>query len=542
MELLIALLLSLLMTLLNSLIFLAAYFRTPAGMTYLGTVHWPGDYFYYLSQFKQGQYSWFLSYDLYSGDFMKQTPVGWVNVFLGKIFSLMGIEAILAYQIALVLFVFIFLMSSYFLIRSIFPLSVYKKKERLLIFLLFLLSNSFPRLVTDSLGRWSLTYYDFWFNNMIPFNRLGGVPHHLVARTMTVIGIIACIRFWRSIEKQLKPHSLVIAGVILAATGFILASIDPVHWMLMGGVMGMTTVIWWSFKIVRSKIDWGKINWNSLSIIPGFIFFFSGLPIVLKIKKLFLYPPYSQLAAWENTHQLYLSLPDFIKGSGPVLILALIGLTLFIRKINPARIAVLVTIFLTLGLFLSQVPPRFSLGNVRFYPAITVLFLSLIGGYLLIRLRHTRLQFLSLTIIFFIVLPVFYIQLREKTKRQNIDNAYFYLPNGVVEGMRKAEKISAPEDVFLVKKPLDWSFPALTGRHVYQGHPLLTIDADKKASLSRKFFEGSMERREMRRFLKDNNIKFILDYQTGLSRHLTTFEALKKIYDNGLIVIYTSRN
>ena len=105
---------------LNSLPFIAGVLATPSGSVFLGTVHWPGDYFYYLSQFAQGRNNWFTSYDLYTNDFPQKTFVGWVNVFLGHIFSLMGVDHLAAYQLSIVIFTIAFLFVSYLLIREIY--------------------------------------------------------------------------------------------------------------------------------------------------------------------------------------------------------------------------------------------------------------------------------------------------------------------------------------------------------------------------------------------------------------------------------------
>ena len=88
----------LLSVILVSVNYLSGLLATPPNAVYLGTVHWPGDYFYYLSQFAQGRYSWFYSYDLYTGDFPFKTLVGWVNVFLGRIFFLVGLTIVLKYK------------------------------------------------------------------------------------------------------------------------------------------------------------------------------------------------------------------------------------------------------------------------------------------------------------------------------------------------------------------------------------------------------------------------------------------------------------
>jgi len=58
---------------------------TPPNMVYLGTVHWPSDYFYYLSQFAQGTYNFLSSTMLFTPEKLKPVLVGWQNVLTGRI-------------------------------------------------------------------------------------------------------------------------------------------------------------------------------------------------------------------------------------------------------------------------------------------------------------------------------------------------------------------------------------------------------------------------------------------------------------------------
>ena len=214
---------TILLVFLNSLPSIVGVLRTPPGNVFLGTIHWPGDYFYYLSQFAQGQTHWFWSYDLYTNDFSKQTLVGWVNVFLGKVFSLIGISHMSAYGLLVLLLSGILMWASYILIRQYYPKDV---KKRIIAFTLFSFSNALPFLEFQK-GAWSLSYYDFWTNNGLPFNRLGGVPHHLIERTMLVLIVLFVLRFWDG--KKAGGWKMFLLWVFF---GLVLASLEPVHFFL----------------------------------------------------------------------------------------------------------------------------------------------------------------------------------------------------------------------------------------------------------------------------------------------------------------------
>src|SRR3989339_1485513 len=71
---------------------------TPEGMFYLGTVHWPSDYFYYLSQFVQGKEHLLFSTMLFTPEKLRPVLVGWQNGLTGRLLMLTGLDVISAYQ------------------------------------------------------------------------------------------------------------------------------------------------------------------------------------------------------------------------------------------------------------------------------------------------------------------------------------------------------------------------------------------------------------------------------------------------------------
>jgi len=160
-----------LFTLLNSLQFWIGLTNTPKDHIYLGTVHNPGDYFYYLSQFKQGSDRILSGFDLMTGEFKSATFVGWINILLGRLFSIVGIDFISAYQISVLLFTSLLLFLSWTIIRRTINAShswdSHASNEALhtkphikylfaiLTFFLFCISNALPVLPTTDNQSWS---------------------------------------------------------------------------------------------------------------------------------------------------------------------------------------------------------------------------------------------------------------------------------------------------------------------------------------------------------------------------------------------------
>lgn len=266
--------------------------------------------------------------------------------------------------------------------------------------------------------------------------------------------------------------------------------------------------------------------------------------MALYLKSLFAKPPYLQLANWEMTQQMQVSLWQFILGNGPVMVLAILGVPFFCRKLNLAKMLALLFTFITLGVYFSPIPKLISIVNVRFLPATTTLFLACFAAEAIFQLtqRFGKKQNLAaaftLGIIVLIIVPTYFLQIKKRLAVDTI-NSYFYISQKVYAAYNFAEKTSVPPDTFLVIWPFNWSFPAVTGRRVFEGHNLLTIDYEKKEKETREFFFGNMEKREMQELLTREKIDYIMTYPW--TRNIDELEMVEKIYDSGYLAVYKVR-
>ena len=617
-EVLIVLLIIILFTFLSSLTYIAGKLHTPADHVFLGTVHWVGDYFYYLSQFAQGRQSWFSGYDLFTSDFPQETWVGWVNVFLGKVFYLLGINHLLAYQLSIVIFTAAFLAVSYLLIREIFPDTrpigqtgpIKSKWKRIAAFILFAASNAFPKIAYEG-GKWIVTYYDFWFNTGAVFNRLVGVPHQMVGRTAVSLSLLLALIWWRKRDRKIL--------LILPIIGFILTSVEPVHWLLVGLALIITPIFSYFISFINSATFFGRpkesgakkgrpsgslldfltsgitgdprlrgkpfphvchsvrkstqtFQWeslncenaprannsidnyqltiNNITFLPTLFFFLGGLPMALYLKKMFSAPPYSQLAFWENSQQLHINFLDFILGNGPVAVLAIFGLIIWIKKLlltkwptwsNLSKWLGVVFSIITIFLYFSPIPQWLGIVNVRFLPVTTTIFLSVFAAefvfFLAERLgKRAKWAVISIiSILMIITIPATIKQLQVKTATDP-RNSFFYVNKDVIETYKQAEKLSNIKDTFLIIWPFNWSFPGISGRRVFHGHNLLTIDYDRKDKEVFEFFDGKWKKEEMEDYLHNNSINYILTYNWLES--VKSLANIEKVFEKGTMAIY----
>lgn len=248
-----------------------------------------------------------------------------------------------------------------------------------------------------------------------------------------------------------------------------------------------------------------------------------------------------QLASWEATQQVRINLWQFILGNGPVVVLAIFGLPFFIQKITTARLIALLFTFLTLGLYFSPIPQQLSIVNVRFLPATTTLFFACFASQTVyqLALRFKRKQGLTAVIItgliICILVSTYFVQIQNKIKTDTT-NGFYYIAKKAYDAQNFTRSISSADDTFLVIWPFNWSFPAITGRRVFEGHSLLTIDYEKKAKQASDFFFGQTEEKQMQELLDREKIDYIVAYPW--TRNMDKLSKVKKIYDNGYMAVY----
>ena len=507
----------------SNLNYLSGVWATPSSSIYLGTVHWAGDYFYYLSQFAQGRDGLFLSYDLFTGDFPYKTAVGWVNVFMGRAAYITGINHVWAYQIAVFIFSTLFLLFSYLLIREIFKGKDSRNSQlRITAFILFILSNTIPKIISVN-GMWTVTFFDYWFNNGLPFNRLANVPHQLIAKAIVSLILLLAIVWYRGYSKR----RLALYLALFLMCGLVLASTEPVHFAIVTLVMLLVPLLFY--------------RKNYVMFIPLIFFAGGGLPATLYIKKLFTDLPYSQLAAWELTQSIKPDILNFVLSNGILMVIAIIGALQFYKKGSVQNFTIVIFCFLTIVLFLSPVPSLLGIVNVRFMPAATTIFIACIAANTVWEFakkagkRSGRVYWGIIALIIIInVLPL-PTQLKNKVKADR-SNAYFYVDKKVYDTFEKAAHISSMGDQFLVVWPFNTPFPGVAGRHSFNGHPLLTINSSLKDKTSSDFFYDKMNKEEMDKFVILNNIDFVIAY--GFMQRIKNMDILENVYDNGMLSIY----
>lgn len=518
-----------LVLILNSLPFIIGALATPANTVYLGTVHWAGDYFSYLAQMAQGRDNLLFARILHTAEKLPETIIGWQMVLIGKICLLLGINVIYGYQIAVVIFTLFFLILSYLLISLIFPDS---KGKKLLAFFFLATSTAFFK-VSYGLNGFVWSYYDYWYNTGNALERFAHTPHHAIANGLAVAMMLFTV-YWVKDKISLIGQIGLIGGSVMA--GAALCSITPVHWILVGGGLGLAIVIY-NFKSHHALLCCKKIIWQ---LLPVLFYIFAGILVVFYLKDISSQPPYPHASAWEAGQQLNMSFYWLLVGSGLVVPLAFFGIYPFIRKLSFPRLLSFCFILFCAIFYFTLIPQRLHLTNARFWPTTVYIFISVLAaeGFFFLSSsakKYKKGAFILLLIIYLIsIIPTYIMQLSDKLKPK-IGNAYVYLPKDMITAYQAAEKMSDRDSLFLVQWPMNLSFPGITGRRTFHGYDPTTIDYATKDREAYDFFAGNLNEEEMEALLDKYNIDYVLGY--WWNPKLDKFGRLKRVYSNPVMAI-----
>ena len=247
----------------------------------------------------------------------------------------------------------------------------------------------------------------------------------------------------------------------MAVSAFFLASLQPILWLLVAASCGIASLI------------------KRRSIFPTLVLFLSGLPAAIYLNEIFSTLPFSQLKIWEASQLVPLKLSGFFLAMGPIFIIALISLPVFVKKWPFEKFVIFTFTLLSLTFLMSPIPQMLRLTNIRFMSALAILCVCLIAADGLMHIK-SRILFISLIFILGILLIPNHIRTVKMSSDFTPSNAYEYLSKSDFNFLSSMQTIGKPTDTFLVLWPYNMPFPALTGKRTYHGHPLLTINPSVK--------------------------------------------------------------
>lgn len=465
---------------------LIGYQHTPQGFTFLGTVHHPGDYFYYLSQFTQGAYRTITTVDLYTGESLPPTFVGWSNVLLGKLFFFLHMPPVAAYHISVGLLTVLVFAAAYQLCRVFFASKAYAVFS----LYLFMLFHAFP-LLRDGLP----SYGDYWNNFAVPRVRIGAVPHQLIIAIASFF-LVRTALLW--MQSNTSKKNL----VILVVSSIVLGSLQPVLWVLTTGILILSGLV--TMKHRYTSTDTHGLLALSTGAIP-----------VLYLSILFRSLPFSQLRLWEATQQTLLIPEHFVSATGPLFLVAIISIPFVLRPFTLQRLFLVLFTITSVGMLVSPIPSYLSISHIRFMSTLTILLLSVIaaiGIHPFITAKNRIVRFgtaLCIAALSLYLLPN-HLKTIALSSAFHPSNVFEYIPTKDYDFFHSLASMGGQNDIFLVISPYNELFPALSGKRSYNGHHLLTIRASQKDAQASAFFNGAMNESDMRTFLRSNRISWVI--------------------------------
>lgn len=505
-------------------------FNTPKDSIYLGTVHYPPDYFAYLSYIAQGKDHFLSSTILYTSEKTPLVLVRWQYVLLGKLLSVFPLNTGQMYQIAVIIFTIGFMISGYLLIS----LLLEKYEERILAFVFFVSSTAWPLVKINEEGL-NFSYHYYWFNTGNFFTRFSPTPNHLLGGILLILGFILLIRWCKKIH-TIRKIPLILYNSAFTLIGLTLSSVSPMHWiLLLGSLIGLLFILALQEMIIRKKPFFHALKYFQ----PILFCLIGGLSATLYILSIYKTFPYNTGNSWEATKQVFMNFPNLFYGSGIVILFALFGCYSYFRHqfFSPEKLVTLFFITISLAFFFTGLPWILGTSNVRYWPEGIYVFIAVLassGVFFLTRLVKKAKYFILIIIILLYLattIPTFITEIKDKSVIDN-SNGFLYLPQNVYDVYEfTSNNINRPS-IFLLPWPYDFLFPAFTGQKSFTGHAIsqMTIDADNKYSLASQFFSGTLDEKEARRILIQNGIQYVLiPYRSGIEK----YSFLNNLYSRG---------
>lgn len=515
------------------------FFKRPPYTIYIGITHWYEDYFYYLSQLKQGAMGSWLVSNKFTTEPVPPSLNWFVNLFIGKLGHLFGLEPWQTFAVSAFLFSIGYLFFMYWVIRKLFPRSLLMRLAALAV---AIVSNGFYKLdVTGAAVK--IIPYEYFYNYTSAFNRLGGVPHLILQNIASLVGLVVFSDVIKTIINNKILHFRRIIAPVILCSGLmaLLFIINPIYVFVDGLVMGITAL---GYGIVSKKIN----------VIARFmsIFAIMLIPLVLLVViqlPIFRHPFYQYFRQWEASIPPT-SISNFILATGAIAILIPLGLKPYWQQKEPLCVIGLIYVFLPIILYFSPIPKMLTIPSFRilqppayvFMAAIAVEGLLSLAQFItwIIRSRYANTIFLLLLFLFVAIqIPVIAKTIDERTHDVILDSPLNYFDKDLYQALTFLGSQPSNKTVVATGN-LELFVPVVSGHTVYAGHRSLTLAYEKKTAEIFNLYALHYSSDQARTFFSANNIGYMLwqkdrgNYHTVISK----YPFLNVLFENDRLVIF----
>jgi hypothetical protein len=445
---------------------------------------------------------------------------GYIRMFyiiLGELDRPFGIAPEIVFQIARWIFGFTTLFSIYLLIRR----TCTETRWRWLTFILIVLGAGLGWLqIIVNFVPGKITPVDLWLIDAYILFSLSLFPHFAFTLTLMCLAFVLYLAFLKS------GNWLNILGIVLSA--LLVQFVNPIAFVVIDIAIAAATFVEWIKKAKINIPEFSALAVIAIAQIPLLAYNF-----LLLSKD----PIWSQFTA----QNLTLSPPPiyYLWGFGLFWPFAIIGAIQAVRERNTILIASLAWIVVAFALAYAPfgIQRRFLLGITIPLGMLAIKGLRDLLGYfvqrsswLARRASALALSFVLLTSITTLTLgPEFSIYLQSRPEK------YFY-PSQLNEAFDWISANTQPDDFILSTDQTGEFVAQVTGRRVFIGHPMETLNYDAKIEEVNQFYEGKLPADWITQF----PVKWVIygPYERGISPDFKPDPNLELVFQKGDVQIF----
>ncbi|MFA6392170.1 MAG: hypothetical protein WCW66_05520 [Patescibacteria group bacterium] len=501
----------------TSIPYIFGLIRTPDGSFYTG-IHalTPGDtnvYYSYIEQVKQGE---IIFRDLYTSEIQDAPLINPFWFIIGLFGKITHLPTWLTLQISRLVLAAVFVMVAYIFISYIFI----EKSKRKLALIILLFSSGFGGALApflEQLKYYSDGYYhwpmDLWVPESVTFLSLFHLPHIIFSSILSLVVFLFALL---SFETDKFRYSI-LSGV----AALFWFSFHPFHFF--------TLVVVLSVYLFIHGISTKKFPTSFLK--HALIIILMSLPAVIY--------QYAIIAGDSvisgRAEQNLLLTPSWwlvVVSYGFVGILALLGVVRVLKQQD--RKWFFIAIWFVVQTLLLYAPLSFQRRlsqNLHFPMALLALFAL---GYIVKRYKDINLIkyvssnkiILGTLFVLFFSFSNIYALANDILLYRNMSYPFFYLSSDYKDAFRWLKDNAQKEDSVL-SEWIDGNFiPGYSGRTVYIGHDVETVDFEYKEKQVEWFFQNNLDLEEKKEFLTTAGLDFI--FFSGRSAELGDFDPQNK--------------
>lgn len=506
------------------------YFKTPVESIYTFLHNSVSDYPYYVSFIRQGIYDRTTTIDQFTTE---PQSSGFIHIFylwLGRIGGVFSLSPILIYFLARVILGVIFLLVSYRFIAYFLKL----KWQRLLAFIFFISSSSFPHVVRTDKG---IEFWPFlsWWTEIDPFRRATFIPHFLMGRIGLAAGLLLLLYLFETYNIRYLLYAVIVGVVVGLAHP---PSLGMIYYIL--GMYFVTKLIFFTSR------NFFLISPVLRALLFVFLFVLFTSPSLIYIHRttnnIF---PWTLMKAQESLFYA-ISLPEYFLALGPIFVLGLLGI-LFSFKGESLILTLwviidIVMIPLSRVIAFTPLPLRIpTFANIRFLSMAIQLPLAILAVFFLVFVKeHFGKKFFWVIIGLYTILTIIMYPGSISGQLQDFSSVpqFVYPKKALIEAFNFLEDFGNEEDVVLTSADNSLLLPFFARNKIYFGQNIYTNNNISKSKEAEEFFAGGMTKCEAYKLVNEGKIHYLLIDEDRFKEKMKQYSFLKQTYAKDQVYIY----